>query len=329
MDEKLKSFPGMVKHIGPNGYPPLACRMKFLARRNRSQLLSSDVKTYDARQVGPVLAFQHVLFQFLGLPTQICDLLARLDQRWLAKQYRVEAKRRVLVAQLSSSAGMRKTGDPQTSAGNNLFHWFVVAHYLWSHNLRFDDTAYFLLCGDDLIITACGLDGAALNDQFSLFGLEIEMGAPDEFCGAYFLGDSCAWVRDPMRVFYKLGWTHQDCDHLFRGYELFRAIVLSGTYLNSGSPIAAALTDRLEQLTHHDRAEQQFLKSWLLREAGVDISTINAKFSADIAFDVRCDYCDHFDVLPGVQVVLERQCSSIDSVDCELPKLLSQLFERP
>ena len=325
LDLKVKKISGIVKHKA--AFQLDITRIEEAAADWNTEPFSSDVSSFDAAQRSEALLIQHQLFYLLGLPACIVDFLDVYDLKFSASHYDYVGGKRTRTIKFKSSDGTRKSGDPHTSVGNNLYHWFIMMYHLWSNGLSFSDCE-ICINGDDFFGVMKHQTPLSVQTTFSQFGIELKIGPTYEFCGGMFMGQRKQFVRDPARALFKFGFTHNSM--FFQPSESksqLRSIALCQTYLASANPIFSALVQRCLELTNGvERAEIDVRKlNYSLSEAAIDVSVGNPEFTTDVPWDVRCDYYRHFGIPPGLQIHFEEMISKLDRLD-DMPLLLGRLL---
>lgn len=321
LDKKLKTFPGIVKHLAAYQLSGRAREIVDQAATWRKRVVSTDLSTYDRTQVRPLMRVQHFLYKQLGMPDNILAFLAAYDLQWEGRAYCRDDKANKLVLRWASQDGCRKTGDPQTSAGNNLFHWYMI-HAALAHYGQGPDDACFMINGDDFMGTFRVLTFTKLASFYKSVGLAIERGESLEFCGGNFMGDGAIFVRDPARALFKFGWSkYVEPEPL-----AFIASVAQGqTYIATKNPIYSALLKLAMGFTRRRIQLRAASISWVVQEMAVDLTAPSSTFSTEIPFDVRVDYAMVHGIMPGAQMSFEEDISKLTPTG-SLPLLLGRLL---
>jgi hypothetical protein len=323
LEQILHHLPGLVKHLNPDSLSPLVKEIKLLAEMCNQSLSSADQKAYDCHQTTEHLKIQHRLYARLGLPQPVCDFLSTYDTVWTARAYETVHGRRRQTLKFRSNQGMRKTGDPQTSVGNNLYHWFMMRLMA----LRLTGDAKNLHCiinGDDFLGFFKGVDFNLIVKSLRLCGLETEVGEAMEFCGGHFMGSECVYIRDPTRALAKIGWTHGK-----PVAGLFKATLICQSYTSSHNPILSALIARclrlcdksVYRLTQRQKEDENY---WLAN-LGIDLDQACPQFSTVVPLDVRLDYSRIHGISPALQIHVEQLISRMELED-DLPEIIGLLL---
>jgi hypothetical protein len=328
MDHKLRSLVGLVKHVCPADNSAAVREIVDKSNLWKRHVISSDLKNYDASQGESAMILQSQLFAAMGLPEDIVAWQLENDITWrgsLDSHRRSGTERSV---KYNSADGGRKSGDPQTSTGNNLFHWFVIASFCLAHKSTPDD-ARFIINGDDFLGVFRSAGSRAYLAHLAGFGLECEFNVGLEFCGGFFLGEQCSFCRDPSRMFFKFGWSHSnDLLNHWTTAQVMHACAICATYHSAGAPIASAVVARTLELCSGDLVASISMRKtfFLLHQAGfLQVPGVNPGFTTEVDFDCRCDYADLFGIPPGLQVCFERAVSDLPLMG-ELPLFLSRLM---
>lgn len=326
-DDLLNSIPGIVKKFAPWQLSDRVTEMVRTANTWRKHIVASDMNSFDRSQVSPLMLVQQHLYAALGFPKHVCDFLQQYDMNWVGKAYMTDPvlRKRFRAITFISNDGCRKTGDPHTSFGNNLFHVFMLHAALEESGSDMSEASVFIN-GDDMLGTFKRLTYQQLSGFYAENGLTITRGDGLEFCGGYFMGASSTFVCDPQRALFKFGWCHSG---IGKGSdaEMLRAISICRTYGASGNPIFSALIARSLQLTRTARAVTVDPRkiSYSASLGVLSASEACPSFTTEVAFDVRLEYHRRFGVLPGYQVACEHEIAHLDQYS-SLPELLGRVL---
>jgi len=179
-----------------------------------------DAAKYDLCQRVPAMQIQHYIFRSLGLPTDMDKWLLKYDCKWRASMYISTPHGRRIFETYTSNDGVRKSGDPHTSLGNNVYSHFachavstyerILEEHLdpfnyssWPLDLQYCEYFQGMVSGDDIAV----FRGVKNFDLFHLMGLNLT--EDDTFCSGKFLYDGTRYryVRDPINILARLGWS--------------------------------------------------------------------------------------------------------------------------
>jgi len=323
LDEKMRLLDGMVKFYASSQLSGKFLELQALARSMGQDVFASDQSQYDAHQTKPHLLLQHRMFKRFGMPRAVVDFLGHYDIEWSAVYFETAQHRRGNSLRFSSKIGVRKSGDPHTSCGNNLYHWFLIR--LCAYRLtKSVNTAHFLINGDDFLgfVEKCSF--RQLAAEMAALGMEVVRGDHYEFCGGYFCGKQAIFVRDPNRSLPKFGWNVSD-----GSVALMRATAICQSYISAANPILSALIARVLELTSGTQPQELSLAqqediSYALAHSGCLRSGVAEQFTTVVPWDVRIEFCDLFGITPALQVQFEQEISQMQLLD-EMPRLLGKL----
>jgi hypothetical protein len=326
IDVKMRTMLGMAKHLAPSCLGPFVKSMKVTAERWKRHLLSTDFECFDRTQDAVLLRFEHAVYAALGLPPCALSFLSTYDVHWVAVARVPSGKKRIVALDYASDDGVRKSGDPHTSVGNNLLHWCVVRMFLSFIGDSSKD-AVFLVNGDDFIGCFAHADFRRYSSFVAGLGLKVARCEPYEFCGGYYLGEDCIFVRDPSRALPKIGWSLNPTAEP-SGY--LKSSLLCETYLASHNPILASyISYHLKRLSTSvavplPPVQLESICYRLYRLWKDSTPTIGSpEFSLLIGVDVRADYSERFGVSYAAQLLAER---TIAETGC-IPNYLGRLLE--
>jgi len=307
---KLKLMPCLVKHLAPSS---LGSRVVEIDRAGQTwchRPFASDFECFDRTQDQVVMAVQLRMFRLLGLPACAANLLAQYDMSWTAiSRAGVFGRWRSVVLRFASHAGIRKTGDPHTSDGNNLWHWTMLRMFLASFGESMSDVCA-IINGDDFLGVFRRHNFAEYSEFVSSMGLAVARGDPHEFCGGYYMGASNVFVRDPHRALFKIGWSLHPTS---TPEAYFKSSLICETYLTSQNPILAAyVSHHLRQLrsTSLITLPEAYLSNLSFRLmqlwGGVAPTGVSPEFRVDVPLDVRAAYSEMFGIPIWLQLAAEQ-----------------------
>jgi len=318
MDHKLKHMPFLAKHRCAEGYALRAAEV----RDSGFFPLSTDLEMYDRSQNWFAMEVQHSLFRLLGLPLDVVSFLGTYDLKWRAGVYASEGNHRFRGLRFSSANGIRKSGDPHTSVGNNLFHWFMFMHFLRTEG-DFDRTVA-LISGDDFLGAGPNLNLDSLTESYHSFGVTLKQGAYMEFCGGQYLGESVHHVRDPHRALFKFGWMHSSMLERASADAVLKSIAICHSYGSVGVPIMSALVARA--FSSCETADSAVLNmNWSYTLSRYSASQLNQAFTTEVEWSMRVDYALAYGIPPGLQILFEQQIAHCGRRGA-LPALLGRLL---
>jgi hypothetical protein len=321
LSHKVDKLPGVVKQFCAHDLSERAHHIRSTASQWHKHVVAYDMNSFDRSQGLGAMDIQHKLYALFGMPRHVVQFLTHYDSTWMGEVRDADDRKRIFT--FTSAIGCRKSGDPHTSVGNNLFHWFVVQHFLHVHA----DCAEYILNGDDFLGCFQHSSYGQLIKHYQTLGLAVTRGDDLEFCGGYFMGADCVFVRDPCRSLFKFGWFHGP---LVLGQELstLKAICVCQSYISDRCPILSSLIDRCHSLcgTAERRYSLNFSQLGSFKLRGFEnVRELSPTFSTDVPFDVRVDYAIRFGIMPGLQIETER-CIQHLGLHSHLPLLLGRLL---
>jgi hypothetical protein len=317
---KVGKLYGMYKDYSANVLSHQCAAIVQAARSWHKRVVAYDVHSYDRNQGPEVLNLQHQLYQMLGMPYHVLQFLAEYDLEWVGEFSDRELHRRAI--SFHSTVGCRKSGDPHTSAGNNLFHWFLVMYL--SHIWKSDVVC--MINGDDFLGAFERVNFSDLVALYQRFGITVERGEGYEFCGGYYMGEQYTYVRDPTRALFKFGWFHGNI-HL-DPVSVMHAVSQCHSYISSQNPILSSLIRRCYALSCGSLAYQHLTASQIGYAASFYLGQtgLSPTFSTSIPFDVRIEYYDRFGIPPCLQIEQEVSIQHLNLSDSLLPLVGRLLF---
>jgi hypothetical protein len=327
-EHKLHQIPGMCKFVPASQLSPQIQKIVAQARNWRKAVVGYDMSRYDRHQLFHHMDMQHECYRRIGMPAHVLAFLKTYDIKWSgSSRGRLRCGKRRTCLRFTSSDGQRKTGDPHTSLGNNLFHWFLLMWVLYSRKIAKTDVL-FCLNGDDFIGTFKTLTLSNLLKEYYDRGFEAERSGNMEFCGGFYMGRSCTFVRDVNRSLYKLGWNinklrEDEVD------PMMKATLACQTYITHSNPILSSYISAGLQTLQFTKARKLLPRdiadvSYGLSSHKINLDLGDPDFSTTVPFDVRIAYSQQFHISPGNQMAFERQAFKVWASG-EMPILLGRL----
>jgi hypothetical protein len=325
--KKLDKMQGIAKRFAAHQICSWYARIVDKAAKWNKRVVAYDMNNFDHCQLEAAMEIQRALYLKLGLPVLVADFMLDYDIEWRAVHYGQVGRKRTPCISYRSSMGGRKTGDPHTSVGNNLFHWFVVTSFMAYRGLKPSDIE-FMINGDDFVGTFRTVNRAEYAKHVNSLGLTLEWCDKEEFCGGHYLGIKHTYVRDPHRALFKFGWAVSIPGETSSLLSQAHANSICQSYVASGNPILSALVARTYQLSRHSNVAEIDPRrvSYRLLAAGLDLTKLNPEFTTSVDFSVRLDYEELFGIPISTQIAVEKSIMSMGLLD-SLPAILGILLE--
>lgn len=237
-----------------------------------------DFSAFDGSLGEWAFAIEAMVYKHWGMPDDLSQWIKHYQTQWSCRQ-----AHRLNPVAFDVKGGIRQTGNPETSFGNNIvsivIHSWVHAMYL-ANRLGLGSTFYeqdstftrlvaacqhadFLVNGDDTI--QCCPDGLPSYAMAEALGMSFELHEGVEFCRArpIQVSPSCVvMVRKPEEFLVRLGFSvHAKQLNEFGRKRLMNDIAVAYSYFVSGIPVYWALVARILQLTPSGPMELAGLKT--------------------------------------------------------------------
>lgn len=254
-----------------------------------------DFKQFELCQDEHTFHLESMIFEYFGVPKQIIDHVYSTECHW-------KVRNRFGIPCAFKVKGIRQSGDPQTSIGNNLLailvHHFVCSFTCSSFDLINNGDDCILFCSHELCF-----------DLYHFLGFNIDRKTQPEFCRSAPLWDGhrFRFCRFPHEFLTRVGFSvNASTLNQVQKLHLLAVNCLGYSHVCYGIPIYETLMHRVFNLCCVDVSELKLdmiesytVRNWLARADPV----LHEKIP--ITDEIRSSFAEAFGIDPERQMAIE------------------------